>query len=136
MSTEVFENWFQLQFIPTVMQHLQCQGLPCKAILLIDNCSALLYEEVLRSNDGKIRAISFPPNTTSVIQPLDGGILETIKRNYLKLLLQHVLKYIHIEKGLLFHIETLYENIFKIKNLFDFRFIFINFTSTTNLICR
>ena len=28
------------------------------------------------------------------------------------------------------------ENIFKIKNLFDFRFIYVNFTPTTNLICR
>ena len=88
MSTE---DWFQLQFIPTVMQHLQCQGLPCKAILLIDNCSAHSYEEVLCSSDGKIRAIFLPPNTTSVIQPLDGRILETIKCNYRKLLLQHVL---------------------------------------------
>ena len=91
MSTETFEDWFQLQFIPTVMQHLQCQGLPCKAILLIDNCSAHLYEEVLCSNDGKIRAIFLPQNKTSVIKPLNGGILETIKRNYCKLPLQRVL---------------------------------------------
>ena len=38
-----------------------------------------------------MKAVFLPPNTTAVIQPLDGGILETAKRNYRKRLLQRVL---------------------------------------------
>lgn len=91
MDTDIFESWFHVEFIPTVKHHLQSLGLPCKAILLIDNCAAHSSEDILCSDDDQIQAIFLPPNTTAVIQPLDGGILEATKRNYRKLLLQRVL---------------------------------------------
>ena len=91
MNSDIFECWFQQQFVPAVKQHLQAKGLPCKAILLIDNCAAHPDEDLLCSHDGQMKAVFLPPNTTSVIQPLDGGILETAKRNYRKRLLQRVL---------------------------------------------
>ena len=46
---------------------------------------------MLCSHDGHIKAVFLPPNTTAVIQPLDGGVLEIAKRNYRKLLLRRVL---------------------------------------------
>ena len=87
MSSDIFEHWFHQQFVPAVKQHLQHKGLPCKAVLLIDNCAAHPGEDLLCSHDGQIKTAFLPPNTTAVIQPLDGGILETAKQNYCKRLL-------------------------------------------------
>ena len=59
MDTDIFESWFHLQFVPTVKQHLQSLGLPCKAILLVDNCAAHSSEDILCSN--QIQTIFLPP---------------------------------------------------------------------------
>ena len=67
MNTDIFTRWFHEQFIPAVKQHLRLKGLPCTALLLIDNCSAHPEEEELCSIDGSIRAIFLPPNTTSLL---------------------------------------------------------------------
>ena len=49
-------------------------------MFLLDNCSAHPNEEELTSADGKVIAKFFPPNVTSLIQPMDQGVLESIKR--------------------------------------------------------
>ena len=41
----------------------------------------------LQSNDGKVVTKFLPPNTTSLIQPMDQGILGSVKRRYKKSLL-------------------------------------------------
>lgn len=66
-------------------------GLSGRAILLLDNCAAHPNGCVLCSQNGQFKCVFLPPNTTSMIQQLDGGILETTKRNYRKLLLQRLL---------------------------------------------
>ena len=48
-------------------------------------------EKGLCSSDGNIRAIFLPPNTTTVLQLTDSGILESTKCQYSKLLPQRVL---------------------------------------------
>ena len=54
-------------------------GLEPKAVLLMDNCSAHPDEEELKSSDGKVIAKFLPPNVTALIQPMDQGILVSIK---------------------------------------------------------
>ena len=45
----------------------------------------------LISEDGNIKAFYLPPNTTPLIQPMDQGVLEALKRRYRKALLQKLL---------------------------------------------
>ena len=61
-----------------------------KAVLLLDNCSAHPNEEELISSDGKIIAKFLPPNVTSLIQPMDQGMLVSIKRRYKKKILEEL----------------------------------------------
>lgn len=77
MSTELFEEWFKKEFVPKVTEYLIKEKLPVKAILLVDNCKAHLH---LKMNN--IETVFSPPNVTALIQPLDQGILEAIKRRY------------------------------------------------------
>jgi len=56
-----------------------------KVILLIDNCSAHYADSSYLIN---IKIVFLPPNTTSVMQPLDAGIIKNMKHFYRKKILQ------------------------------------------------
>ncbi|XP_065667946.1 tigger transposable element-derived protein 4-like [Hydra vulgaris] len=49
-----------------------------KVALLVDNCSAHPHIEGLSN----INQIFFPPNTTSVLQPMDQGVIRSLKAHY------------------------------------------------------
>ncbi|XP_065662532.1 tigger transposable element-derived protein 4-like [Hydra vulgaris] len=49
-----------------------------KVALLVDNCSAHPHIEGLSN----ISLIFFPPNTTSVLQPMDQGVIRSLKAHY------------------------------------------------------
>jgi hypothetical protein len=58
-----------------------------RILLLLDNCSAHVVVDDLQN----VKLIFLPPNTTSKIQPLDQGIINSFKLNYRKLLLEHLI---------------------------------------------
>ena len=91
MDLSIFGDWFHNVFVPQVRKDLEDLGQEKKAILFIDNCAAHPGEEKLISDDGKIIAKFFPPNVTSLIQPMDQGILESLKRLYRKFILREIL---------------------------------------------
>ena len=88
MTATLFHEWFHNCFVPHICRELASLGLESKAILLLDNCSAHPDAGELTSNDGKIFAIYLPPNVTSLIQPMDQGVIECVKRRYKRKLLQ------------------------------------------------
>ena len=82
MDTTIFHDWFHHTFVPYVCDKLSSLGLECKAVLVLDNCSAHPNVEELISEDGKISAKYLPPNVTSLIQPMDQGVLNALKLRY------------------------------------------------------
>ncbi|XP_050304313.1 jerky protein homolog-like [Anthonomus grandis grandis] len=54
------------------------------AVLLLDNAPSHPDVEQLKSTDGNIFVAYFPPNVTSIAQPMDQGVIETMKRLYRK----------------------------------------------------
>ena len=91
MDTGLFLEWFHYHFVPYVRMKLKALGQECKAVLVLDNCSAHPDASELVSDDGKIIAKFLPPNVTSLIQPMDQGVIETVKRSYKKKLLRGVI---------------------------------------------
>lgn len=61
-----------------------------KAVLLLDNAPS--HPPVERLDQEQITADYFPPNTTSILQPLDQGIIENMKRHYKLRFLRFVLE--------------------------------------------
>ena len=59
-------------------------------LLILDNCAAHPDEDLLVSADGLVTTKYLPPNVTSLIQPMDEGVLESLKRRYRKSLLHHL----------------------------------------------
>ncbi|XP_058816700.1 tigger transposable element-derived protein 1-like [Topomyia yanbarensis] len=66
MTKELFEQWFKQQFITEVKDYLEEKRLPFNVLLLIDNAPGHL--ELHHAN---VKIMFLPPNTTSLIQPLD-----------------------------------------------------------------
>lgn len=90
MDRNIFKKWFFEDFVPETKRFLKKKGVPCKAILTMDNASSHTGEEELQC-DG-IRALFLPPNVTSLIQPMDQGVLECLKKKYQRHLLQSLLQ--------------------------------------------
>ena len=57
----------------------------------MDNCPAHPPESELMTEDGRIRCIFLPKNTTSLIQPMDQGIIYAAKRIYRRNFLNEVM---------------------------------------------
>lgn len=97
MDADLFKKWFFDEFVPNVETFLRNQNLPRKAVLLLDNAPCHPNDDELVS--GNIKALFLPPNVTSLIQPLDQGVLENMKRNYRKKLLKALIEGIEENKS-------------------------------------
>lgn len=82
MTGGIFKEWYWNHFIPYVMKKLRRMNIDCKIILFLDNCSAHPHQDELNNISGTVRTEYLPPHTTSLIQPMDQGIIETAKRIY------------------------------------------------------
>ena len=113
MTASIFKWWFHDKFVPAVRKHLRKLQLEEKAILLLDNCPAHPAAEVLTSRCKKIRVVFLPKNTTSKIQPMDQGIISTLKQLYRRRL---ILDMVSVDIGILPYLKsvTIKEVIFKI----------------------
>lgn len=87
MTATLFREWFNDMFVPEVEQYLLKKNLSFKVLLLIDN--ATCHPEDLDHPNVKI--VYLPPNTTSLIQPMDQGIIATFKAVQLRLTFEWLL---------------------------------------------
>lgn len=82
MTQDIFTEWFDNHFITEAKAHCKKVGLPddSKILLVLDNCTAHPSAEILEKDN--VRVIFLPPNCTSLLQPLDQGILNSLKCIY------------------------------------------------------
>ena len=82
-------EWFQNHFVKEARQHCTKIGLPSnsKILLLLDNCTA--HPDNLELDDISVKFL--PPNTTSLIQLMDQGIIHSMKSKYRTEFLQRLL---------------------------------------------
>ncbi|CAH1967063.1 unnamed protein product [Acanthoscelides obtectus] len=90
MDRKIFVDWYDNTFIPEVKKFLEQVGKQSKPVLLVlDNAPSHPDAESL-TRDG-FKVIYLPPNVTSILQPMDQSVIETMKRNYRKQLLRRLL---------------------------------------------
>uniref|UniRef100_A0A0P4VR89 DDE-1 domain-containing protein n=1 Tax=Scylla olivacea TaxID=85551 RepID=A0A0P4VR89_SCYOL len=78
-------EWFHNHFVPDVIHFqtkLQIATDNVKAILLLDNTPAHPSTDELEAHCDRIKAIFMPPNTSSLVKPMDQGVIEHCKRYY------------------------------------------------------
>ncbi|XP_050465078.1 tigger transposable element-derived protein 1-like, partial [Cataglyphis hispanica] len=69
VTSAVFTTWFNDCFVPEVEKYMEEMGLPFKVLLIVDNAPG--HPCIEHPN---IQMVFLPPNTTSLIQPLDQAI--------------------------------------------------------------
>lgn len=79
----LFLEWFHDCFIPEVKKYLKDEELEFKVLLIID--SAPGHPESVCYENENVEVIFLPPNTTSLLQPLDQGIIWCVKDTYIRL---------------------------------------------------
>ena len=81
MTSSIFEEWL-------VRFNAKMRAEKCSVILFLDNAPS----HPTHYQMSNVKLIFLPPNTTSVLQPLDQGIIQNIKLLYRRKLLEFVLR--------------------------------------------
>ncbi|XP_047143013.1 tigger transposable element-derived protein 1 [Hydra vulgaris] len=81
MTRELFKDWFYNCFVPQVESFMVEKNLSFRVLLILDNASSHSAE----INHPNVKVLYFPPNCTSLIQPLDQGIIQTFKMYYIQI---------------------------------------------------
>ncbi|KAG7211961.1 hypothetical protein KM043_011166 [Ampulex compressa] len=92
MDRAIFLDWFEHHFKPCVQKYQAEKQISGKVILLLDNCEGHKISPGFQEDDD-FKIVYLPPNTTSLIQPINQGIIEKTKRLFRHKLLQRVLTY-------------------------------------------
>uniref|UniRef100_A0A1B6LQW8 DDE-1 domain-containing protein n=2 Tax=Graphocephala atropunctata TaxID=36148 RepID=A0A1B6LQW8_9HEMI len=90
-TVKFFKQWFYYDFVPLVKKYLKYNGLPMKAVLLIDNAPSHPSVDQLLVKDN-ISVKFLPPNVTALVQPMDQGVLEKMKKVYKRQMLSKLVE--------------------------------------------
>ena len=89
MDSDLFEKWVREQD-----KIFECEDR--KVLLIVDNCPA-------HSQIGSLKAIEMcflPPNTTSITQPMDQGVIRSLKAKYRSRMIQQIIKAVDANKSI------------------------------------
>lgn len=81
VTETVFEEWFNIHFVPAVRQHCSWNNLLFKALLLLGN--ALGHRQSLQDFYPEIKVVFLPPKMTCKIQRMDLSFIAAFKRYYM-----------------------------------------------------
>uniref|UniRef100_A0A8D2JKI7 DDE-1 domain-containing protein n=1 Tax=Varanus komodoensis TaxID=61221 RepID=A0A8D2JKI7_VARKO len=81
-------EWFHQCFIPEVKNYFEQEGLPFKALLIIDTAPG--HPDSVCYEDENVEVVFLPPNTTSLLQPLDQDIIRCVKATYTRLVFDRI----------------------------------------------
>ena len=86
VTRQFFVEWVNLVFGPAVKRYLEENNLPIKCLLILDNAPAhpLGLEDDILEEFSFIKVLYLPPNTTSILQPMDQQVISNFKKLYTK----------------------------------------------------
>ena len=91
----IFHDCFFKHIVPAIIKYqkevLHVPEERVRALILLDNAPAHPAKEKLVAHNGRIRVMFLPANTTSVIQPMDQGVIHAVKLRYRRLFLSEVM---------------------------------------------
>lgn len=96
-KTGMTSDWFHSCFVPEVECYLRGRNLAFKVLLILDNAPVHCCEE-LKNAHPNVKVIFMPPNTTSLTQPLDRGIMKAFKAYYTRQLYSKALDALRVNK--------------------------------------
>jgi len=89
VTGKLFEDWFLNCFCVEVEQYCHESSISFKALLVLDNAPG--HPAHVNDLHPSVRVMFLPPNSTSLIQPMNQGIVTVFKVYYLKLIFSQLL---------------------------------------------
>ncbi|XP_014782748.1 tigger transposable element-derived protein 1-like [Octopus bimaculoides] len=80
--TIILGDWFFNRFIPAAEKYCKEKEIPFKVLLISDNAPG--HPQNIIDFDLNVTVVYLPPNTMSLLQPMDQGIIVVFKRYYMK----------------------------------------------------
>lgn len=114
MTRTIFTDWFNNYFGPFVDAYNKAENLENKALLVVDNSTS--HPSDVNSKFPHIKIAFLAPNTTSLIQPMDQGIISILKAYYLKGIMENIIHATSADSGI--DVQT-YWKTFNIKQAID-----------------
>lgn len=93
MNQFIFEDWVTFTFLPEVNKRQREEGRVGNILLLLDNFSAHKCLSERLTSSGRLIISFLPENTTSLIQPMDQGMIVKVKRLYRRALVGRLLDF-------------------------------------------
>uniref|UniRef100_UPI00358EF1F2 tigger transposable element-derived protein 1-like n=1 Tax=Myxine glutinosa TaxID=7769 RepID=UPI00358EF1F2 len=94
----IFGEWFINHFIPAVKSYCREKKIQCKLLLILDNAPG--HPTNLSDFDPNVKVVYLQPNTTSLIQPMDQGVIALFKCYYLRRTLRQAVDATSEEEGI------------------------------------
>uniref|UniRef100_K7GFF7 HTH CENPB-type domain-containing protein n=1 Tax=Pelodiscus sinensis TaxID=13735 RepID=K7GFF7_PELSI len=82
LTLALFEDWFMNCFIPEVKSYFLEKGIPFQILFILDNAPG--HPQYLNYLNSDVKVVFLPPNTTSILQPMDQGAIAAFKAYYLR----------------------------------------------------
>uniref|UniRef100_A0A3Q3GU97 DDE-1 domain-containing protein n=1 Tax=Kryptolebias marmoratus TaxID=37003 RepID=A0A3Q3GU97_KRYMA len=98
VTLALYQDWFYHHFIPEVERYCQDKNIPFHILLLLDNAPG--HPPFLDDFHPNVKVVFMPPNTTSLLQPMDQGVIGTFKKYYLHHTFHQALKATEGESGM------------------------------------
>lgn len=82
MTGKIFYDYVSQELQEELKRYCEKENIEFKVLILLDNVSSH-PSEICEVNES-IKVVFLPPNTTSILQPMDQGVISAFKANYLK----------------------------------------------------
>jgi hypothetical protein len=80
VTATFFQDWFSNLFVPAAKAYLLKSNLSFKCLLLLDNAQG--HPQTLGDLFPEVKVVFLPPNSTSLLQPMDQTVIATFKCCY------------------------------------------------------
>lgn len=84
ITTEIFFDWYTNHFIPNVKSFREKENKTGKVLLILDKAPSHLEAGKLNAVDKNFKVIFLPHNVTTWLQPMEQGVIDELKKNYKK----------------------------------------------------
>jgi hypothetical protein len=92
LTRDIFQQWFISSFCPAVQRYCEENDLEPREMLVFDNAPDHPENlDTLRSLL-PVKVMFLPPNTTSLIQPMDQNVISNLKLSYLRRTFQELVE--------------------------------------------
>ena len=82
MTGSIFQAYSKTQLLGELKDYCMSQCLPFKILMVLDNAPA--HPQMLQDLHSNIKLVFLPPNTTSLLQPMDQGVIRMFKTHFLQ----------------------------------------------------